>query len=100
MRIYYRNIQPIVERFAMASTATWLIIVGFIFLIIGMILRTVMMMRSSDATAPEARPLHGRELVAQYRRLYPKRSTPLVTRWLLISGTVLLLAGLTVEFSH
>ena len=84
----------------MALTATWLIITGIVFLAVGVVLRTVMMMRSSDATAADARPLHGRELVAQYRRLYPKRSTPLVTRWLLISGTVLLLAGLSVEFSH
>lgn len=84
----------------MALTATWLIITGIVFLVVGVVLRTVMMMRSSDATAADARPLHGRELVAQYRRLYPKRSTPLVTRWLLISGTVLLLAGLSVEFSH
>jgi hypothetical protein len=84
----------------MALTATWLIIIGIAFLVVGVVLRTVMMMRSSDATAADARPLHGRELVAQYRRLYPKRSTPLVTRWLLISGTVLLLAGIGVEFSH
>ena len=84
----------------MASSATWLIIIGFVFLVVGVVLRTVMMMRSSDATAADARPLHGRELVAQYRRLYPKRSTPLVTRWLLISGTVLLLAGIGVELSH
>ena len=84
----------------MGSTATWLIIAGFVLLVVGFVLRTVMMMRSSDATAPESRSLHGRELVAQYRRLYPKRSTPLLTRWCLIGGTVLLLAGLSVEFSH
>ncbi len=30
----------------------------------------------------------------------PKSAAPLVTRWLLISGTILLLAGLAVEFSH
>jgi len=84
----------------MASTATWLIVIGFVLLMAGIVLRTVMMMRSSDAAAPDAPPLHGRELLAQYRRLYPKRSTPLVTRWFLISGTILLLAGLGVEFSH
>lgn len=84
----------------MASTATWLIIIGFVLLVVGFVLRTVIMMRSSDATASSTRTLHGRDLIAQYRRLYPKRSTPLVTRWFLISGTVLLLAGLGVEFSH
>ena len=35
----------------MTSTATWLIIAGFVFLVIGFVLRTTMMMRSSDATA-------------------------------------------------
>ena len=81
----------------MAST---LIVIGFVLVLTGIVLRTIMMMRSIDAPATGTHPLHGRELVAQYRRLYPKRSTPLVTRWLLISGTVLLLAGLGVEFSH
>ncbi len=84
----------------MASTATWLIIIGFVLLVVGFVLRTVIMMRSSDATASNARTLHGGALIAQYRRLYPKRSAPLVTQWFLISGTVLLLAGLGVEFSH
>ena len=84
----------------MASTAPWLIIVGFVLLITGVVLRTIIMMRSSDATFPEANSLHGRELLSQYRRLFPKSLALLVTRWLLISGTVLLLAGLSVEFSH
>jgi uncharacterized membrane protein len=84
----------------MVSAATWLIIVGFVLLVVGAVLRTVLMMRSSDATPADTRPLHGRELVAQYRRLYPQRSAPLVTRWFLLSGTVLLLAGLGVEFSR
>lgn len=84
----------------MASTATWLIIVGFTLLITGFVLRTVIMMRSSDSTGPHMQPIHGRELVAQYRRLFPKSSTPLLTRWLLISGTVLLLAGLAIDLSH
>ena len=84
----------------MASSATWLIIVGFVLLATGVVLRTIVMMRSSDAAAPEANVLHGRELVSQYRRLFPKSLAPLVTRWLLIGGTILLLAGLSVEFSH
>ena len=84
----------------MASTATWLIIVGFVLLAAGAVSRTIVMMRSSDATAPEANVLHGRALVSQYQRLFPKSLAPLVMRWLLISGTILLLAGLSVDFSH
>jgi uncharacterized membrane protein len=34
----------------MASLATWLIIVGFVLLITGIVLRTVIMMGSSDAS--------------------------------------------------
>jgi hypothetical protein len=84
----------------MSSLATWLIVLGFVLLASGVVLRTIVMMRSSDATAPEAGALHGRALIAQYRRLFPRSLALLATRWLLISGTVLLLAGLSVEFSH
>lgn len=83
----------------MASTATWLIIVGFVFLVTGVVLRTVIMMRSSDASDPNARPLHGRHLLVQYRSFHPKSAALLITRWLLISGVILLLAGFAAEFS-
>jgi hypothetical protein len=84
----------------MASTATWLIICGFVLLVSGVVLRTVIMMRSSDASDPSARTLHGRELILQYRRLHPRSVALLATRWLLISGVILLLAGLASEFSR
>jgi hypothetical protein len=84
----------------MSSSASWLIIVGFVLLMVGVILRTIVMMRSSDATSSGMRALHGRELIVQYRKIFPGNTTPLVTRWFLISGTVLLLAGLSVEFTH
>ena len=83
----------------MASTATWLIIVGFVLLVTGIVLRTIIMMRSSDASDPNARPLHGHDLLVQYRRFHPKSVALLITRWLLISGVVLLLAGLAAEYS-
>jgi hypothetical protein len=84
----------------MATTATWLIVIGFVLLTTGFVLRIVIMMRSSDADAPDHRALHGRELVGEYRRLFPGSPTPLITRALLTSGTVLLLAGLSVQFSR
>lgn len=84
----------------MATTATWLIILGFVLLGTGFVLRTVILMRSSDASATNLRPLHGRELMGQYRRVFPQSPAPLVTRWLLISGTVLLLSGLCIQFSR
>jgi hypothetical protein len=81
----------------MAATATWLIVIGFVLLTTGFVFRVVIMMRSSDATAPDHHALHGRELVGQYRRLFPGSPAPLITRALLTSGTVLLLAGLSVQ---
>ena len=80
--------------------ANWLIIAGFVLLVLGFVLRTVMMMRASDATGPEARVLHGRELLRQYRARFPHSATPLLTRSILVGGTVIMLAGLAVEFSH
>jgi len=77
--------------------ANWLIIAGFVLLVLGFGLRTIMMMRSSDATAPEARVLHGRELLKQYRSAFPRSSTPFLTRGLLFGGMVLLLAGLALQ---
>lgn len=81
-------------------TANWLIIAGFVLVVLGFILRTVMMMRASDATAREARVLHGRELMQQYRTAFPHSATPLVTRSLMIGGAVCILAGLAAEFSR
>jgi preprotein translocase subunit SecG len=80
--------------------ANWLIIAGFVLLILGFALRIVMMMRSSDATPAGARVLHGRELLRQYRTEFPRSVAPLLTRSTLICGTALLLAGLAIEFSH
>jgi uncharacterized membrane protein len=80
----------------MAALAAWLIIVGFILLVLGVILRTVIMMSSSDAT-PAGRVLHGRELRMQYDRLFPKSSMPVTTRAVLIVGAILLLSGIGLE---
>lgn len=84
----------------MATTATWLIVIGFVLLTTGFLLRIVIMMRSSDATAHYHHALHGRELVGQYRRIFPGSTTPLITRAFLLGGTILLLAGLSLQFSR
>jgi len=79
---------------------SWLIISGFVLLIAGFILRTVMMMRASDATAPEARVLHGRELLRHYRASFPHSSTPVVTRSLLAAGLLFVFVGLALQFAR
>jgi len=80
--------------------ATWLIVTGFTLLVGGFVMRTVQMMRSSDAMAPGSRPLYGRELLREYRRQFPRSLAPLLTRTMLACGAVLLLAGLGVQFSR
>lgn len=80
--------------------ATWLIIVGFILLASGIVLRTILMMRSSDATPREARPLHGRELIRQYRQMFPQSAAPRVTQAVLIGGAVMLCAGVAVKLAQ
>ncbi len=81
-------------------TANWLIIAGFVLLVFGFILRTVMMMRASDAPSPEARVLYSRELLQKYRSVFPRSTTPLLTRTVLVGGTLFILAGLAAEFAH
>jgi len=80
--------------------ATWLIIVGFIVLIAGIVLRTILMMRSSDATPREAPALHGRELIRQYRQMFPHSSAPRLTQAVLLSGAVILFAGVAVKLAQ
>ena len=85
----------------MAQAATWFVIVGFLLLALGFVLRTSLMMRSSDATPVNGRILHGRELLRQYRAHFPKSRMPLLMRGALLSGVLLLLAGVTaVELSR
>ena len=80
--------------------ATWFVVVGFFLVVVGIVLRTVMMMRSSDATPPVGRVLHGSELLHQYRRQFPKDPMPLMMRGMLLSGLLLLLVGVSYEISH
>lgn len=80
--------------------ANWLCVIGFVLLVSGFVMRTIIMMRSSDATAPGAPVLHGRALLRQYRTAFPRSATPLLTRSLLIGGTALLLAGLATQLSR
>ncbi len=76
---------------------TWLIVLGIIVLVTGTVLRTILMMRSSDATPREARPLHGRELIRQYRRMFPHSRAPRVMQAVLLCGAVMLCAGVAVK---
>jgi hypothetical protein len=84
----------------MSKAATWSIIVCFFFLALGFILRTILMMRSSDATPLYGRVLHGRDLQRQFRVRFPNSALPLLMRGALFGGLLLLLAGVTVVLSR
>jgi len=75
------------------AAANWLIIAGIVLAMLGIMLRTIMMMRSSDAISTQGRAMYGRELLQEYRRSFPQSAMPLITRSCLIVGTVFLLAG-------
>jgi hypothetical protein len=77
--------------------ANWLVIAGFLLLALGWAMRTILMMRASDTIMPGAHALHGRGLLRQYHREFPRSATPLLARSMLIAGSVLLLAGLATE---
>ena len=80
--------------------ATWLIIIGFILSVTGIVLRTILMMRSSDATPREASSLHERELVRQYRQMFPHSSASHIMHAVLICGIAMLCAGVAVKLAQ
>ncbi len=84
----------------MAATATWFTILGFILLVLGFVLRTVVMMQAGDASRSQGRVLYGHALVLQHRRLFPKSPMPLLARGMILSGVLLLLAGIGIEISR
>jgi hypothetical protein len=84
----------------MAAIATWFTVAGFLLLVLGFVLRTVVMMRAGDASPSHGRVLYGHALLLQHRRLFPKSPMPLLARSLILSGVLLLLAGIGMEISR
>ncbi|MGA2903047.1 MAG: hypothetical protein ABSD98_04395 [Candidatus Korobacteraceae bacterium] len=79
---------------------TWFTMAGILLLMLGFTLRTILMMRSSDATPREVPVPYGRELLFQYRQLFPHSAAPWVTQSALIGGVLLLLAGIGAQISR
>jgi hypothetical protein len=82
----------------MNSAADWIVVAGFLFAVTGVALRIVIMMRSSDANPVAATPLVGRDLVRSYRVARPASKLPLVMWISIAAGSVLLIAGMLLEF--
>ena len=82
----------------MYAVADWMVVVGFVLAGFGVTLRTVILMRSSDALPLSGPPLHGRQLFRAYRTSNPASKLP-ITMWVSVAaGLVLLIAGLLLEF--
>ena len=84
----------------MSAASTGLIVAGFVLLLLGIVLRVILMMQASDATPRQAPVLYGRQLLLQYRRLFPHSRGLRLTQSVLLGGTVLLVAGIAVEMTR
>lgn len=84
----------------MANAATWLVVVGFFLLVLGFVLRTILMMRSSDLIVPGGRVLHGRELLREYGKRFPGSTMLQLISSVLFGGLMLLMAGIAVEIAR
>jgi CHASE2 domain-containing sensor protein len=82
----------------MSAAADWMVVAGFVLAGLGVILRTVILMRFSDALPVSGAPLHGRQLLRAYRASNPASKLPVLMWATLVVGLVLLVAGLLLEF--
>lgn len=82
----------------MTSTADWIVVAGFLLAIVGLALRVVMMMRSSDAHPANVAAKAGHELLRTYGSSYPRSRMPLLMWIALTLGLILLVAGILLEF--
>ena len=82
----------------MNTKADWIVVVGFFLTVSGAVLRTVIMMRSSDARPANATPLVGGDLVRSFRVSKPDSWLPRLMWASLCTGLVLLIVGFLLEF--
>jgi hypothetical protein len=81
----------------MTSTADWLVVAGFLLCVLGVALRVVIMMRSSDALPVNA-ALSGTNQMRTVGARKPKSALPLAMWTSISAGLILLIAGLLLEF--
>jgi uncharacterized membrane protein len=82
----------------MSAKADWIVVAGFLLVVLGASLRIFIMMRSSDTRATNALPTDSRTLMRAYSTAFPNSRLALVMRFSLYLGVVLLIAGLLLEF--
>jgi protein-S-isoprenylcysteine O-methyltransferase Ste14 len=82
----------------MSSKFDWMVVAGFLLAALGLFLRILIMMRSSDAHPANATPKVGRELVRSYGSMHPKSKLPLLMWASISAGFILLIAGFLLAF--
>lgn len=82
----------------MDSQADWILVAGFLLAAFGIILRVVLMMRTTDSYPLHATPASGRSLLRAYKDSHPSSKLPHVMWISIAAGFALLLAGFLLEF--
>ncbi|HEX8801337.1 MAG TPA: hypothetical protein VF772_22120 [Terriglobales bacterium] len=82
----------------MSAKADWIVVAGFLLVVLGGSLRIFIMMRSADTRPVNALPRDSRTLMRAYSTAFPNSRLPLAMRISLYAGVVLLIAGLLLEF--
>lgn len=73
--------------------ADWLITLGFFAVMAGILLRTIAMMRASDAGGLRDTGHYGGALVRAYCKYFPRSPLPLIAKLLTAVGMIAAIAG-------
>jgi len=82
----------------MSAKADWIVVAGFLLVVLGASLRIFILMRSTDTRPVNGLPRDSRTLMRVYSTAFPNSRLPLAMRISLYLGLVLLIAGVWLEF--
>ena len=82
----------------MSAKADWIVVAGFLLVVLGASLRIFILMRSTDTRPVNGLPGDSRTLMRVYSTAFPNSRLPLAMRISLYLGLVLLIAGVWLEF--
>ena len=82
----------------MSAQADWIVVAGFLLVVLGASLRIFITMRSGDTRPVNALPMDSRTLMRTYSTAFSNSRLTLAMRISLYAGAVLLIAGLLLEF--
>ena len=82
----------------MSAKADWIVVAGFLLVVLGASLRIFIMMRSTDTRPVNALLRDSRTLMRAYNTAFPNSRLPLAMPISLYAGVVPLIAGMLLEF--